>query len=438
MPLIMGARTTKATDFRHLGRADPLLAPIHVHFSLMSSKIVDDTRTRLRLLGVLFASAGISRTGYIAAFTVAALVAEDMLGSPRWSGLAAAFTTLGIAAGTNPVSALMNRTGRRIGMVASYGVAFGGALVAIIAIEIGSLALFLAAMFVFGAGASGDRLGRYAAADVAPRNRHASAISSFVFAGTIGAVLAPLLLSPAKHVAESIGLNGLSGGFLIALAASSFAIPLVAIMLRPDPLTFTDRHVERADRAVSILSLLERPIVVYGLVSLAISQSVMVLIMAMTPVHIRAATDDALRLIGLVMAAHTFGMFFLSPVTGWLVDRFGALHVILAGQAILVFSALLTAPASGDELRLLMPGLFLLGLGWNFGFVGGSALINEVTEGSARLRLQGFADSVTWISGAVAGVSSGLLLDARGFMALSVVGAVLVLIPLGARLRIRR
>lgn len=404
----------------------------------MASPIVDDARTRLRLLVVLFAAAGINRTAYIAAITVSALAAEDMLGSARWSGLAAALATLGIAAGTNPISALMGRAGRRIGYVVSLVAAGVGALLAMFAIEIQSFPVFLIALFLFGAGASGERLGRYAAADVAPPHRKASAISSIVFAGTIGAVLGPLLLDPAEALVESFGMDGLSGGFLIALVAIGAALVLIFVMLRPDPLQFAEKEASSGAADVSIRPILARPIVIYGLVSMAIGQSVMVLIMVMTPVHIRAAAGDGLGIVGLVISAHTFGMFFFSPVTGWLVDRFGALRVILSGQVILIVSALMAAPAAGDELRLLLPALYLLGLGWNFGFVGGSALINDVTEGAARLRLQGLADSITWISSAVAGVSSGLILDATGYAELSLIGAVLVVLPLATRLRVRQ
>jgi MFS family permease len=404
----------------------------------MTGQIAQDRRTRLRLLVVLFAASGINRTAYIAAITVTALASEDMLGAAKWSGLAAAFATMGIAAGTPPISALMSRMGRRIGYVAALGIALIGSLVAIFAIELQSFPLFLAGLFLFGSGMSGERLGRYAAADVAPPHRRASAISSIVFAGTIGAVLGPLLLEPSERVAESVGWNGLSGGFIVAATFVGLAFVVLFALLRPDPLEFaevpsTNVHIP----PVSLRDLLARPIVLYGLVSLAVGQAVMVMIMAMTPVHIRAA-GEGLAIVGLVISAHTFGMFFFSPVTGWLVDRFGALRVILTGQLTLVVSAVIAAPAGGDQLVLLLSALFLLGLGWNLGFVGGSALINEATDGAARLRLQGLADAITWMSGAAAGVSSGLILDASGYRELAIVGGLLVSLPLLSRLRVRR
>lgn len=402
----------------------------------MKTEILDDVRIRLRLLIVLFVAAGINRTAYIAAITVTALAAEDMLDSARWSGLAAAAATLGIAAGTARVSSYMIKVGRRIGYAVAQVVAIVGAILAIMAIQVQSFPLFLVALFLFGIGASGERLGRYAAADVAPAHRRASAIAWIVFAGTIGAVLGPRLLGPAETRAVSFGLDGLAGGFLVAAAFTGAGAVLIFFLLRPDPLDFAPKTTSDAPGSTpSIRPLLRRPVVVYGLLSLAVGQSVMTMIMAMTPVHIRAA-GGTIGTVGLVISAHTLGMFFFSPLTGWLVDKFGSIRVILAGQFLLLVAVALAVPAAGDELVLLLPALFLLGLGWNFGFVGGSALVNSVTDGAARLRLQGIADAITWISSAVAAVSSGLILDAGGFSQLVIVGGVLVLAPLAARLRI--
>ncbi len=404
----------------------------------MKTETLDDTRTRLRLLVVLFIAAGINRTGYIAAITVTALAAEDMLASARWSGLAAAAATLGIAAGTARVSAYMSKVGRRLGYVVAQLVAVVGAVLAIVAIQLQTFPLFLVGLFVFGVGASGERLGRYAAADVAPPHRRASAIAWIVFAGTIGAVLGPRLLGPAETQAVSFGLDGLVGGFLVGAAFVLAGAVLIFFLLRPDPLDFAPKAVADAQGgAVSIGLVLRRPVVVYGLISLAVGQSVMTMIMAMTPVHIRAA-GGAIGMVGLVISVHTLGMFFFSPLTGWLVDKSGPLRVILAGQFLLLGAAALAAPAAGDQLVLLLPALFLLGLGWNFGFVGGSALVNAATEGDARLRLQGIADAITWVSSAVAAVTSGLILDAGGFSRLVIVGGLLVLLPLAVRLRVKQ
>ena len=145
-------------------------------------------RTRQRLLVVLFASAGINRTGFIASLTVASLAAEEILGSARWSGMANGVSTLGLALAGAPLAALMARRGRRTGFLVGQGMAIAGALLAAYAVQVESFAMLLAGMLLFGSGASGDRLSRYAAGDIAPPRLRASAISSVVWAGTIGSV----------------------------------------------------------------------------------------------------------------------------------------------------------------------------------------------------------------------------------------------------------
>ena len=170
--------------------------------------------------------------------------------------------------------------------------------------------------------------------------------------------------------------------------------------------------------------------------ALIVGQVVMVMIMTMTPVHIRRAGEE-LGIVGLVIAAHTLGMFALSPVTGFLSDRFGRLRVILAGQAMLVVSALMASLAAGDDRVLLVVSLFLLGLGWNFGFVAGSALLTEDAPPASKLSLQGVADSIVWTSAALASLSSGALLEAGSYSLLALIGAGLVAIPIGLLVRHR-
>ena len=154
----------------------------------------------------------------------------------------------------------------------------------------------------------------------------------------------------------------------------------------------------------------------------------MVLLMTMTPVHIRSA-GDGLGSIGLVIGAHAFGMYALSPVTGLLSDRLGRVPVILAGVGILIGSAVLAAGTPGHETMRLTVALFLLGLGWNFGFVAGSALLTDSVPEEDRIRAQGFADSITWTTGAAASLGSGVLLASGGFPLLSFVGVAFAITP---------
>jgi MFS family permease len=384
----------------------------------------------------LFSGVAVSRTGYIAAVTVTTLVAKDMLGSASWAGLPGALSVLGSAFGGARLSILMDRTGRRRGLALGYVVMSAGAATAAVATATDSFPLLLAAMAVFGFGASVDNLARYAAADVHPAHTQGSAIALVVWAGTIGSVLGPSLLSPAEAFGRLLGIDPLAGAYVLACATAAAGYFIVSTLLRPDPLEF----VAAKDRSDSNGRLRLSSKVWTALTAMSVGQVVMVLIMVMTPLHVRDH-GHGLGTVGYIISAHTLGMFAFSPLTGMAVDRIGRVPVILTGHGVLAVSGVLAAAADESATLVLASALFLLGLGWNFSFVGGSALLSEGAERGQRVRLQGLGDSVVWTSSAVAGLSSGLLLEASSYAVLCLVGACLTAVPIlvigGERVRRR-
>ncbi len=182
--------------------------------------------------------------------------------------------------------------------------------------------------------------------------------------------------------------------------------------------------------------VLRIPGVQVALVAMIIGQVVMVLIMTATPIHIEDS-GYGLGLVGTIISAHTLGMFALSPLTGRLTDRIGTRPVIALGAAMLLISAVMAAAAPRDATVVLGWALFLLGLGWNFGFVGGSALLARQTPLEIRPLVTGRADSAVWLGSALASSSSGVLLAGPGYPALAVLGAALSLIPMMVLVRLR-
>jgi MFS family permease len=179
---------------------------------------------------------------------------------------------------------------------------------------------------------------------------------------------------------------------------------------------------------VALARILRRPHVPAAIAALVAGQVVMVLVMTMTPLHM---TDHGhgLAAVGLVISGHTFGMFALSPISGRLTDRFGSLAVVLSGLAVTAFSAILSAVAPPDGGPVLFVALFLLGYGWNLGFVAGSALLTQDLSLAERTRLQGLTDSLIWSSAAAASLGSGMVVAVAGFTALGILGAGLVVVP---------
>lgn len=386
---------------------------------------------RRRSQWVLGGGVALSSIGTIAAFTVAALAAQAILGSSALSGLPGATYVLGSAAGSIGLSSLMARTTRRLGLTLGYLGGVAGAIAGAAGVAAGSFGLLLLGMALLGTGNSAAQLARYAAADLVPAARRASAIGAVVWASTIGSVVGPSLAEPAGAFARGIGLPALAGPFLIPSVFAGLAALGSFGLLRPDPyeLATAGPATAGAGRSTAQLrAILARPVVVAAIAALIVAQFTMVLIMTMTPLHM-AEHGSGLAAVGLVLSAHTLGMFGLAPISGRLVERLGALTTVFLGTGTLVTASVLAALAPADGGPLLGLALFLLGYGWNLGFVAGSTMLSSGLEVTERTRVQGIADALVWTSSAIASVGSGLVLQAAGFTSLGFLGAAVVLVP---------
>lgn len=395
---------------------------------------------RRRMLWTLFAISALGSTGYIAAGTVGTLVAAEIAGDAAFGGLPTAVAVLGTAAAATLLSSVMLRVGRRPGLLAGLAAGLTGALIAIAAVVIGSIPLLLVGTFFAGFANGGAQLGRYIAADLARSDRRASAIGFVVWGSTIGAVIGPNLIAPAGGVAGSAGLPSLAGAYVVTAIFIGLAVVLAAALLRPEPYALADPSALEArptgTEAPALSVLMRRPEVLVGLVALLAGQVVMVLIMTMTPLHLRDH-GHGLATIGIVLSAHLFGMFALSPISGRMTDRFGSPRIIAAGLVTLGAAALLSAVAPPDGGVLLTIALFLLGYGWNLGFVAASAMLTQGLHLAERTRVQGVADGLVWSSAAVASLSSGIVVASASYATLGLVAIGLLLLP-AALLVLRR
>jgi MFS family permease len=393
-------------------------------------------RLRRRTVWTLVAGVALGSTGHIAAVTVATIVATEIAGgSSALSGAPAATVVFGAALGSLALSWLMVRRGRRVGLASGYAISVLGAVIAIGSIVGTSLPLLLIGTLLIGFGNSSNQLSRYTAADLVTPDRRASAIGLVVWGATVGAVVGPNLVAPSGALAEAIGLPALTGPYLVPILFVGAATLLSFVLLRPDPYDLADpssRHDAGhpdASVAVSVASVLSRPSVPVAMVALVAGQFVMVLIMTMTPLHMAGHGHD-LAAVGFVISGHTFGMFGLSPISGRLTDRYGSVPVIMAGLAVVAVASLLAAVAPPDGGVALFVALFLLGYGWNLGYVAGSALLTHGLSLAERTRVQGLTDSLIWSSAAVASLGSGLILTFAGYAILGLLGAALVVGPM--------
>ena len=158
-----------------------------------------------------------------------------------------------------------------------------------------------------------------------------------------------------------------------------------------------------------------------------LTQLIMVAIMTMTPIHIEHH-GHGVGITGIVIGAHVAGMFLPSPLSGWLVDRFGYLVIAAASGLTLLAAGLLASWAPTDSVALLVLALVLLGLGWNLGLVSGTTVVTNAVPLATRARTQGVVDLGIAIAGAGAGLSSGLIMASTSYATLTLIGGFIALL----------
>jgi MFS family permease len=387
-----------------------------------------------RTIRVLLVSQVLAGAGLAAGVTVGALLAEDMVGSTGSAGLPAAVFTLGSAAAAVGVGRLSQRSGRRPGLAAGYAVGALGAAGVVLAAATDSIALLFCSLLLYGSGTATNLQARYAGADLAEPNRRGRAVSTVLVATTLGAVIGPNLVEPTGVVAEAVGIRELAGPFMLAALAYVLAAVAVMILLRPDPLLEARARALEPSGQGSAAPGVEVPspaTVRLAASAMVLTQLVMVAVMTMTPVHMRDH-GHSVGAAGLVISVHIAAMFLPSPLTGQLVDRVGRRPVLAAGGVLLLGAGGLAALAPPESMMLLTVALALLGLGWNFGLVGGTALVTDAVPLAERAKTQGTVDLSVALSGATGGMASGFVVASTSFAVLSLAGGALALafIPL--------
>ncbi len=366
-----------------------------------------------------------------------ALLAISLTDSEAFAGLVQTAGVLGAAIFALPLARIALTKGRRPALASGYGLGIIGAVLVIAGAVSRQIALVLVGSLFVGVASAASLQARYAATDLAlPQNR-ARSLSYVVWATTIGAVLGPNLLNFSGSVGMSLGLPQLSGAYVIAGIALTFAVLVLMVALRPDPFQLATKLRQNQDPGTKIQHpklrdgiehLRTRPRAVLGIGAISIGQVVMIMVMVMTPVYM-ARVDVTLQLIGLVISVHVAGMYAFSPLVGSAVDRFGRVPMILAGVVILTASCIISALAPADNAVILGIGLFLLGLGWSFTLIAGSTLITDSVEANERPSVQGLSDLAMNTAGALGGVAAGIIMWWGGFGWLCVL-AILPLIGL--------
>lgn len=383
---------------------------------------IDVPQVQRRTVGTLVGGQMLGGVGVSSGIAVGSILAEEILGSPDLAGLANTAQVLGAAVLAVPMARLMAGYGRRAGLVAGYLVGAVGALLAVLAGLSSSFVLLLCATALFGAATASNNQARYAATDLAEPARRGRALSVVVWATTVGAVVGPNLIGLAGSLADRLGLPELVGPFLFSLVGFGLAAVLLFMMLRPDPLILarqvaadagddgkTHGSVRRGLRVIFRI-----PAALLGVAAVTIGHTVMVAVMVMTPLHMHHGGAD-LQLVGFVISIHVLGMYAMSPLTGVLVDRLGAVPVILVGVVLFLGAALLAGRAPEGWSLPLLAGLFLLGLGWSCTMVAGSTLLSGQVPVAERPGVQGAGDLLMGLAAAGGGALAGVVVGGPGY-----------------------
>lgn len=342
--------------------------------------------------------------------------------SPALATLPAAVQTLAGLVAAAPFSLLMGRVGRRTGFVAGALLTVAGALMSTGAMYWNSFGVLCVAHFTLGAGLSSFQYFRFAAAEAVERKWQPVAISLMLTSGLIAAIGGPQLFIAAKDALAPVPLAG--------AYASLIVIALVGIM----PLAGV--HMPRAERAprdahasrFASLAALKRQPVRRAVGIAAVSQGVMMFLMIPTPLAMigcgfgEDTASDVIRW-------HIVAMFAPSFFTGFLIQRFGAQTIALCGLAMIVVSALMAA--TGLSATHFYGSLIVLGLGWNFGFIGATTMLATAAKDSEKAAVQGINDTLIALVSTICAFAAGLVISNLGWALLAIISIAIILATFG-------
>jgi MFS family permease len=386
------------------------------------------SRRERAVLGVLALGTAVGSTGLAAGGTAGALLGAELAGTDAAAGVPLGLLVVGSAAAAPLISFSTARLGRAPSLGLGYAVGVGGAALVVAAAVAESFAVLLLGSVLLGAANSALFLTRYAAADSVGPGVRGRALGTVFFATALGAVVSPLLLGPSGDLVEGLGLPRLSGLYGVAIIAFGLAGLTLGAGLAsgvldgrppgPERSTGGAPGVTRRELAVG----LRAPSARGALLVLGAANLVMVAVMAIAPVHL---TDHGhnLEFVGIVISMHVAGMFAPSPISGWLADRIGPLAVAAVGFVLLGsfgVGGVVVDEQSGIALSAL---LVLLGLGWNFGIVGGSTSLSAAMTPRLRPHAEGIGEVAMGIAAGLGAPIAGVLVAAGGFSSLSLVAA---------------
>jgi MFS family permease len=383
------------------------------------SKLTADNRRTVFLLSLCQA---LLLTNSVILIAVNALTGFMLADNKMLATLPAMTYVVGSAVSAMPLSGWMRRVGRRAGFMHGSVLAIVGAIICAVAVTMKSFWGVCLGTFFIGCYNATGALYRFAAADAVPGENKARAISLVLAGGIIGGLVGPLSATYSKDL-MSITYAG------TYLSLVGFALIALAVQSRLQLPSLSVDNSEKAMRPLSTIA--KQPKFFVAALSAAFGYGVMNLLMVATPLAMNFC-GHAFKDGVFVLQWHVVGMFLPGFFTGDLIKKFGAGAVILAGTLLNLVAVGINL--SGVTVMHFWFGLVLLGIGWNFMFIGGTALLTECYEPHEKTRVQGFNDMLIFATMAISSSSAGVLVNARGWETVNYVSLPFIAIALAATL----
>ncbi len=357
-----------------------------------------------RNVKVLVAAQAILGSQMTIIFVLGGLSGQYLASNPCFATLPISLVVLGSMFTAPVMSSIMQSHGRRTGFVIGAIAGMIGASIAATALWIGSFPLFLLGSLISGIYMSSQGFLRFAAADMASDEFKPKAISWVMAGGLVSAIIGPQLVKLTSGALEPIPFVG---AYIAVVALNVVGVTLFAFLNIPKP----EKPAKDAPQGRTRRELLRSPKIIVAMISAMVSYSLMNLVMTSTPLAVVGCgfdTDDAAN----IVSAHVLAMFGPSFFTGALIARFGVEKIIAIGLAILATAG--GVALMGVELGNFYVALILLGIGWNFGFIGGTTLLTSAHTPEERGRVQGMNDFAVFGMVTLASLSSGGLMNCSG------------------------
>jgi len=362
-----------------------------------------------RQVFLLASAQALFQTVSVLVMTVGGLAGGMIASRPELATMPIAAMFLGTAVTTFPASMWMAKVGRRAGFVLGALLGVAGGLIAAAGIWIGSLALLAAGTFLVGAYQAFAQFYRFAAGEVADDTFRPRAISLVLAGGVVAALAGPMVGRMGAPLLDP----EYAGSFLLLAVVSLLGAGVLLGLRVPAP----KEEIGNATLGRPWIAIVSQPAYLVALFGAATGYGVMILAMTATPLAMVHHHHD-LSTAATVIQLHVLGMFLPSFFTGSLIVRFGVLRVMLTG--VLLLAGHVATTLTGVGFGSFAGALVLLGVGWNFLYVGGTTLLTGTYNSAERGRAQATNDMTIFVVGLACSFSAAALLQAFGWQMLNV------------------